>query len=472
MAVNGGEGALDGIPLVDVAAETRPYASAIADAMRRVVDAGAFILGPAVAAVEADLAAYVGGDGGGGGGTGAAGVATAPSAPATTSAGTAAAAASATAAEATAGGGAASPPAEAAAVEAIGVASGTDGLVLALMALGVGPGDEVVVPPFSWISTAEAVSLVGATVVFADIAADTYHLAADALRGALSPSTRAVIAVSLFGAVIDAPALRAVLDAYTAASASGDDNDGNGSGNGGNGRRPIALIEDGAQSFGGVSATGARSCCPGGATGVTVGVTSFFPTKPLGCYGDGGAVFVADPDLAAGLRSRRVHGRTSGGHTVVGLNGRLDAVQAAVVGVKLRDMDRLVAARRAAAAMYERLLSADGRVMLPVDAGCGHVYGVYTVRVRRRDAVAARLAAVGIATAVYYRVGMHQQPVYANGVAPSRIAGGSLPVAAAASAEVLSLPMGAALTVDAQERVAAGLLAALDAEGVTGPPLI
>lgn len=434
MATNGEKCAQDGVPLVDVAAESRPYAPAIADAMRRVVDAGAFILGPAVAALEADLAAYVG---------------------------------------STPGGDRVACVAhlDAAAVQAIGVASGTDGLVLALMALGIGPGDEVVVPPFSWISTAEAVSLVGATVVFADIAPDTYHLDAGALRAALSPSTRAVIAVSLFGAVIDAPALRAVLDAYTGANGSGSSGDSadGGVGGGGGVRRPIALIEDGAQSFGGVSAAGVRSCCPGTATGVTVGVTSFFPTKPLSGYGDGGAVFVADTDLAAGLRARRVHGRSAGGHTVVGLNGRLDALQAAVVGVKLRDMDRLVAARRAAATVYARLLGADGRVGLPVDAGGGHVYGVYTVRVRARDAVAARLAAAGIATAVYYRVGMHQQPVYADGVAPCRVSG-SLDVAAASSREVLSLPMGAALTADGQARVAAALLAALDAEGVTGPP--
>ncbi|OSX76379.1 hypothetical protein BU14_0194s0019 [Porphyra umbilicalis] len=325
------------------------------------------------------------------------------------------------------------------------------------MALGIGPGDEVVTPPTSWISTAEAVSLVGATAVWADIDARTYHLRPDALRAALSPATRAVIAVSLFGAAVDGPALRAVLDAHTAAAGGGD-------------RRPIALIEDGAQSFGATTPAGVRSCCPGVAAGVTVGVTSFFPTKPLGGWGDGGAVFVADGALAAGVRARRVHGRAgAGGHTVVGLNGRLDALQAAVVGVKLRDMDRLVAARRAVAAVYAALLGADARVVLPTDGGGGHVFGVYTVRVRARDGVAARLKADGVATAVYYRVNMHQQPVYAGGVAPSR-RGGPLDVAEAVAAEVLSLPMGAFLRRDAQERVAQRLRAALDAEGVTEPP--
>jgi len=328
------------------------------------------------------------------------------------------------------------------------------------MALGIGPGDEVVTPPTSWISTAEAVSLVGATAVWADIDARTYHLRPDALRAALSPATRAVIAVSLFGAAVDAPALRAVLDAHTAAAAAG-----------GGDRRPIALIEDGAQSFGATSPAGVRSCCPGAAAGVTVGVTSFFPTKPLGGWGDGGAVFVADAALAAGVRARRVHGRAAGaaGHTVVGLNGRLDALQAAVVGVKLRDMRRLVAARRAVAAVYADLLGADARVVLPTDGGGGHVYGVYTVRVRARDAVADRLRADGVATAVYYRLNMHQQPVYAGGVAPSR-PGGGLDVAEAVAAEVLSLPMGAFLRRGAQERVAQRLRAALDAEGVTEPP--
>jgi UDP-2-acetamido-2-deoxy-ribo-hexuluronate aminotransferase len=397
------------IKLFDAAAERAAVGPACAARIADVIASGQFILGPEVAAAETLLAHYV----------------SQPPPPV-----------------------AGSSPLPL--VRCVGVASGTDALHLTLLALGLSAGHTVVTTPFTWISSAEVVPLVGAAPIFADIDPSTYCLDPAAVRAAIAPTTRAVIAVSLFGRVPDYAAMRAAVD--DAAAAFGTD---------------IALIEDGAQSFGARGADGWRSC---GSPHVDAATTSFFPSKPLGCYGDGGAVFTRDPRLADAIRSRRAHGRdaASGLHTVVGLNGRLDALQAAVVVAKMPVFDALVAARVAVGERYRCGLSGDARLVLPETGGgqSQHVFGVYTVRLRERDAVAKLLSEAGVQTAVYYRVCVHRQPVFAE----AREGAPPLPVAEKVSKYVLSLPVHAHLGEEDQRRVIATLLGALDTLGVTDAP--
>jgi UDP-2-acetamido-2-deoxy-ribo-hexuluronate aminotransferase len=392
---------LSPVPLFDAAAERAALGPEIDAAVAAVVTSGCFILGPTVAEAEAALSAHV-------------------SRPA-------------------------APP-----VRCVGVASGTDALQLALLALGVGPGDEVVTTPFTWISSAEVVPLVGGRIVFADVCKRTYCLDVESVGKVITEKTRAVIAVSLFGYVPDYSRLRAVVDAAAARFGT-----------------EIVLIEDGAQSFGGRGADGWRSC---GSPCVDVATTSFFPSKPLGCYGDGGAVFTRDERVEARVRSLRVHGKDAGSglHTLVGLNGRLDSIQAAVVVAKMAVFDDLVRGRVAVGERYRRGFAADGRVVLPAedDGEALHVYGVYTVRVRERDKVARRLKEAGIGCAVYYRVCVHQQPVFAERALEKVV----LPVAEQLSESVLSLPVHAYLAGDDQDRVVSAFLGALDELGVVKPP--
>lgn len=335
-------------------------------------------------------------------------------------------------------------------VYSIGVASGTAALELALRALRVGSGDEVITTPFTWISSASVGLLVGADVVFADIDRGSYCLDVDSAAAAMTARTRAVIGVSIFGRVPDYRRLREAADAAGARF----------------GTR-IAVIEDGAQSFGGRGDDGVLSCASEHAH---LSTTRFFPSKPLSCYGDGGAVFTRDAALAGAVRSLRAHGKdaASGLHTAVGTNARLDALQAAVVSAKLERFGALVGGRAAAGARYRALLGREPRVRLPEEGGGGarHVFGVYTVRVRERDGVAARLRAAGVACGAYYKVCVHQQPVFA-GRARGRV---TLPVAEELSRHVLALPVHAFLGEEDQARVVAVLLGALDDLGVTEPP--
>jgi len=316
----------------------------------------------------------------------------------------------------------------------ISCANGTDALQIALRALGIGPGDEVITAPFTWIASAEVIALVGATPVFADIDPATYCLDPDAVAAAVSDRTRAIIPVSLFGQPYAAEGVAAVAE-----------------------RHGLHVVEDAAQSLGS-ERHGVRS----GAL-APIGTTSFFPAKPLGCYGDGGAVFVADEALADAVAAIRSHGGARRHHhTHVGTNSRLDTLQAAVLLAKLGAFrDHEIAARAQAAARYGELL--DDRCTPPaVAAGNSHVYAQYTVRVPRRDAVAAAMKERGVPVAVYYPRCLHTQPVFAD----LGYTVGAFPHAEAASEAVLSLPMHPYLTPEDQERVALALRESLDTVGI------
>ena len=313
---------------------------------------------------------------------------------------------------------------------ALTVASGTDSLEIALRAWNIGTGDEVITVPFTWISTAEVVSLVGATPVFVDIDAATYNLDPALLEAAITPRTKAILPVSLFGQMPDLERIQVIAD-----------------------RHGIPVMEDGAQSFG-ATRNGRRSC---GAT--LVGSTSFFPAKPLGCYGDGGALFTSDDALADRMRAIRTHGGIKRHHhPLVGMNGRFDTLQAAIMLAKWPKFAWEVERRNALGARYSELLR-DVCVTPALLPGNTHVYGQYTVRVPNRDTVSARLKDAGIPTAIYYPKCLHEQPVYAHlgkGL-------GSFPVSEKAAGEVLSLPMHPYLTDEEQVRVTDAFKAALHA---------
>jgi UDP-2-acetamido-2-deoxy-ribo-hexuluronate aminotransferase len=302
---------------------------------------------------------------------------------------------------------------------AITVASGTHALELALRALGIGPGDEVITVPFTWISTAEAIALVGAKPVFVDIEPHGFNLDPQRLAAAITPRTRAILPVSLFGQMAELETIAPIAA-----------------------RHNLAVIEDGAQSFG-ASRYGRRSC---GAT--LLGCTSFFPTKPLGCYGDGGALFTNDSALAEQLRALRIHGSSARHqHTVLGTNARLDTLQAAALLAKLPYFEHELAERARIAWRYSEALA--GLVEVPrALPGNTHVYAQYTLRAAQRDQLQARLKARGVPSAVYYPRCLHQQPVFAT------LAGGAtLPESERAAREVLSLPMHAYLSESDQARV-------------------
>jgi len=302
----------------------------------------------------------------------------------------------------------------------ITVASGTDSLEIALRALGVGPGDEVITVPFTWISSAEVIGLVGATPVFVDIEPESFNIDVAKIEAAITPRTKAILPVSLFGQMPDYAAINAIAV-----------------------RHGLAVIEDGAQSFG-ATQQGRRSC---GVT--TIGSTSFFPAKPLGCYGDGGALFTDDDGLAERMRAIRTHGGIRRHHhPLLGMNGRFDTLQAAILLAKWPHFAGEVEARNRIGARYtEQLQDVCGTP--PVLPGNTHVYAQYTIRVTERERVAEALKAQGIPTAVYYPKCLHEQPVFAA----LGYRWGDFPEAERASREVLSLPMHPWLTKREQERV-------------------
>jgi len=303
----------------------------------------------------------------------------------------------------------------------IGVSSGTDALLIALMAVGVRHGDEVITTPFSFISTAETIVLLGAKPVFIDIDPATYNLDARLLEGAISERTRAIVPVSLFGQCPDLTAINAIAV-----------------------RHGIPVIEDGAQSFG-ATHNGKRSC---GIT--TIGCTSFFPSKPLGCYGDGGACFTDDDELARAMREIRVHGQERRYfHSRVGVNGRLDTLQAAVLLAKLEVFPEEIKARRSIGMRYTEMLR--GLVDVPeIAEGNASVYAQYTISVDQRDAVREQLARRGIPTAVHYPIPLHRQPALAMQVEGLRAAD-------YAAERVLSLPMHPFLDRVEQQRIVESL---------------
>lgn len=319
---------------------------------------------------------------------------------------------------------------------AVGLNSGTDALVIGLRALGVEPGDEVVTTPFTFFATAEAISLIGATPVFADIDAESFNLDPAALDAAVTPRTRAVIPVHLFGRPVawdDIAGVAALHD--------------------------LRVLEDCAQSIG-ATVTDAGGASRTGALG-DAGAFSFYPTKNLGGFGDGGLLTTDDDAVADAARMLRTHGERSRYHNeMIGYNSRLDALQAALLRVKLRRLDACNSARRAAARRYGELLAdlEAGGGLTPPAVTDGHVFHQYTVRIHdgRRDEVRERLDAAGVGTMVYYPIPCHRLPVYAEAYA-----GVGLPVAEAAADEVLSLPIWPAIEAATQERVATALANAL-----------
>ena len=303
---------------------------------------------------------------------------------------------------------------------AITCSSGTDALLLALMGLGIGPGDEVITVPFTWISTAEVISLVGATPRFVDIEADTYNMDIDQLEAAINPRTKAIMPVSLFGQMPDYDRINAIAAKHN-----------------------LPVIEDGAQSFG-ATQNGRQSC---GVT--TIGATSFFPAKPLGCYGDGGALFTNDDEMAAKMRAVRTHGgERRHHHPYLGINGRLDAIQAAVLLAKLPHYPQEVEARGKIGARYSELLN-ECCVTPKIQEGNTHVYAQYTIRVSDRDQLGKALKEKGIPTAVYYPKCLHEQPVFAH----LGYRYGDFPVSERMAGEVISLPMHPWLTEKEQDTV-------------------
>jgi dTDP-4-amino-4,6-dideoxygalactose transaminase len=354
------------IPICDPAAEYAELAPAIDAAVRRVLSSGRYVLGPEGEALEAELAAYVG------------------------------------------------------AAHAVGVASGTDALHLALRAAGIGAGDEVVLPAFTFVATAEAVSHAGARPVFADIEPASFCLDVRAVERALTRRTRAVVAVHLFGQTAPVAELAALCR-----------------------DRRLVLVEDCAQALG-ADDTGVRA----GAWG-DFGCFSFYPTKNLAAAGDGGMVCTRDARAAARIRMLRHHGsRRAYVHETLGWNSRLDELQAAILRVKLAHLDDFNARRAALASRYSELL-AGTRLVLPAAHGRGrHVWHQYTVRHPRREALRAALEEAGIASMVYYPLPLHRQAPFAPDCEGLR-----LPETEAAAAEVLSLPIYPQLAEAAQRRV-------------------
>jgi len=315
----------------------------------------------------------------------------------------------------------------------IAVASGTDALLIALMALGVGVGDEVITTPFSFIATAETIALLGAEPVYTDIDPRTYNLDPARIEAAITPRTKAIIPVSLYGQPADFPAINAIAE-----------------------RHGLPVIEDGAQSFG-AQQHGRRSCNLS-----TIGTTSFFPSKPLGGYGDGGACFTNDAEMAGLMRRISRHGQSRRYfHTEVGVNGRIDTLQAAILLAKLQLFDGEVASRQQIGERYSQCFQAAGVATTPyLGPGNTSVYAQYTIEVDNRAAVQEALKAIGIPTAVHYPTLLCQQPALQG--CGSRCSGAcATPLAQRASERVMSLPMHPYLSAQDQDQVVAAVTAAL-----------
>ena len=307
----------------------------------------------------------------------------------------------------------------------ITVASGTEALLIALMALDLKPGDEVITTPFTFAATAEMIVLRGGVPVYVDIEPDTCNIDARLIEARITPRTIAIMPVGLYGQVAD-------MDAINAIAA----------------RHGLPVIEDAAQSFGAIY-RGRQSCNLS-----TFGCTSFFPSKPLGCYGDGGAIFTSDDTLARACREIRVHGQSARySHTRIGVGGRMDTLQCAVVLAKLERFDWELQRRAAIGARYAALLEGSGLQLLAVRADRDCVWAQYTVFVDQREQVQARLQAQGIPTAVHYPKPLHLQPAYAADCCPD-----CCPESVRAGQRVMSLPMSADLSAADQDRVVRALV--------------
>jgi len=361
------------IPMVDLKTQYHTLKSEIDAAVLAALESTQFILGPNVTSLEQEAAAYLG-----------------------------------------------SP-------YAVACASGTDALHLAVAAAGIGPGDEVITSPFTFIATAEAICYVGATPVFVDIDPQTFNIDPALIEKAITPRTKAVIPVHLFGQPAD---MAAISDICT--------------------RHNLMLIEDCAQSFGaGIN---------GAMTGIIgmFGCFSFFPSKNLGCYGDGGMVTCATAELAEQVKVLRNHGsKVRYHHHVIGYNSRLDDIQAAILRVKLKRIDAFNANRRRVAHLYSGLLRDVATVPFE-DAKGVHVYHQYTLLTDRRDHVMARLTEQQIASAVYYPIPLHKQEVFA-----AACAGVSLPVSESVASRCMSLPIYPEMTDEQAQLVAQAVKEAL-----------
>ncbi|HKM37504.1 MAG TPA: DegT/DnrJ/EryC1/StrS family aminotransferase [Thiopseudomonas sp.] len=333
----------------------------------------------------------------------------------------------------------------------ISVANGTDALQIAQMAFGIGPGDEVITPGFTYIATAETVALLGAKPVYVDVCPKTYNLDPQLLEAAITPRTKAIIPVSLYGQCADFDAINAIANKYG-----------------------IPVIEDAAQSFG-ATYKGKQSCNLS-----TVSCTSFFPSKPLGCYGDGGAIFTNDDELAIVLRQIARHGQDRRYHHIrVGVNSRLDTLQAAILLPKLEIFTEEVQLRQQVANTYKELFARHCKELSPrncEELSPGHceersdaaihiqtphiephntsVYAQYTIQVDNREQVQAKLKEAGIPTAVHYPIPLNKQPAVADATA-------QLPVGDAVAEKVMSLPMHPYMTEADQQKVVQFLVEAV-----------
>lgn len=341
------------LPFIDLASQQAQLRPQLEQGIEQILRHGQYILGPEVAELEEKLAAYTG------------------------------------------------------ARHCITVANGTDALQIAQMALGIGPGDEVITPGFTYIATAETVALLGAKPVYVDIDPRTCNLDPALLEAAITPRTKAIIPVSLYGQCADFDAINAIAA-----------------------RHGIAVIEDAAQSFG-ATYKGRKSCNLS-----TIACASFFPSKPLGCYGDGGAIFTNDDELAKVLRQIARHGQDRRYHHIrVGVNSRLDTLQAAILLPKLAVLDEEMALRQQVAQRYTQMLNQAGMANTPHIAPHNQsAWAQYTVQVSNRGAVQEKLKAAGIPTAVHYPIPLNQQPAVADPHA-------QLPVGDAVAQRVMSLPM-------------------------------
>lgn len=311
--------------------------------------------------------------------------------------------------------------------QTIGVSSGTDSLLIALMALEVGPGDEVITVPYTWISTAEVIALTGATPVFIDIQPDTWNMDPELLSAAITEKTKAIMPVGIYGQSSDMTAINKIAE-----EAGG-----------------IPVIEDAAQSFG-ASHHGKRS----GGLG-TIGSTSFFPSKPLGGYGDGGAIFTNDEELAEKMRWIHLHGQAGrNNHPVLGVNGRLDSMQAAVVLAKLEIFEEEIELRDKVGSYYSKLLAEADLVTPVVAPGNTSVYAQYTILSAEREEIQEKLKAADIPSVSYYAVPLHLQPVF-SGLGHQK---GDFPVTEKIGDEGLSLPMSPYVKRSDQERIAEVIL--------------
>lgn len=359
------------IPILDLKSQYDSLRDEIAIELQKVLESGNFVLGPDVRALEQEVASYCG------------------------------------------------------CAYGVGVASGTDALRLALAALDIGPGDEVITTPFTFVATANTISHAGATPVFVDIDPRTYNLDPDAVAAAVTPATKAILPVHLYGQPADMAPILAVAE-----------------------RRGLPVIEDAAQAIG-AEYQGRRI----GSIGAC-GCLSFYPTKNLGAYGDAGMVVTNDAALADKIDVlRRQGGKTKYFHTVLGFNSRLDTMQAAILRVKLRYLEQWQEQRRSAARRYDALLAGLPVVTPYVRSDVRHVYHQYTIRAPRRDELAAFLKARGIGVMIYYPLPLHRQALYAG----LGLGEGSLPASEAASREVLSLPMYPELTEQQMGEVAAAI---------------